>query len=53
MSDYHTENRSKMHEERRKKGEGEGRRKTHPMSLGGTPTTLDMTYFPRMGSPNF
>jgi hypothetical protein len=31
----------------------EGRRKTHPMSLGGTPTTDDMTYFPRMGKPNF
>ena len=45
---------SEKGEEGRKKGEQRRRRKkTHPMSLGGTPTTLDMTYFPRMGKPNF
>ena len=40
-------------EVRRERGKGGSRRKTHPMSLGGTPTTDDMTYLPRMGKPNF
>jgi hypothetical protein len=44
-----SEVRKKEEERRRKRRE----RKTHPMSLGGTPTTDDMTYFPRMGKPNF
>lgn len=28
-------------------------RTTHPMTLGGTPTTALQTYLPRMGRPNF
>jgi hypothetical protein len=45
--------RRKKREKGREEDEGRRKKKTHPMSLGGTPTTLDMTYFPRMGKPNF
>jgi hypothetical protein len=53
MSGQDEGSRRKKEGRREKETKEEGGRTTHPMSLGGTPTTLDMTYFPRMGKPNF